>query len=115
MANETTASEVLHLTDAEFANALKTHSMLVVDAYADWCGPCRMIAPIVKELATEYAGRVSFAKVDVDNNQSIARQFGIQSIPTILFFKNGQMVNRVVGAMPKGALKSHVDALVAAA
>ncbi|MBI5060152.1 thioredoxin [candidate division KSB1 bacterium] len=115
MSNETVASDVLHMTDAEFPNALKSHSMLVVDAYADWCGPCRMIAPIVKELATEYAGRVSFAKVDVDNNHGIARQFGIQSIPTMLFFKNGELVDRVVGAMPKAALKSRVDALVAAA
>lgn len=114
MSNEmNTAGTVIQMSDAEFAGALKNHSMLVVDAYADWCGPCRAVAPVIKELAGEYA-QVSFAKVDVDSNPNIARTFGIQSIPTLLFFKNGQLVDRVVGALPKPTLKSRVDALLAA-
>lgn len=113
MSGSNESGSVLQLTDAEFGGALKSHTMLVVDAYADWCGPCRAVAPVIKELAGEYA-QVSFAKVDVDNNPNIARTFGIQSIPTLLFFKNGMLVDRVVGAYPKPQLKSRVDALLAA-
>ncbi len=114
MAETTTAAGVLKLTDAEFTNTLKNNPMLVVDCYADWCAPCRMIAPFIQEFAGEYSGRVTFAKLDVDHNQQVAYQFGIRSIPTVLFFKNGKLVDQVVGALPKHALKQRVEALLTA-
>ena len=114
MAETTTMASVLKLTDAEFQNTLKNNPMLVVDCYADWCAPCRMIAPLIQELSTEYAGRVSFAKVDVDHNPQIAVQFGIRAIPTMLFFKNGKLVDQLTGALPKHALKQRVEALLTA-
>ena len=110
----TTTASVLKLTDADFQNTLKNNSMLVVDCYADWCGPCKMIAPYIQDLAGEYSGRVAFSKLDVDHNPQVAIQFGIRSIPTVLFFKNGKLVDQVVGALPKHALKQRVDALTAA-
>ena len=108
------ATAVLKMTDQSFADTVKTNTLLVVDCYADWCGPCRMIAPIVEELANHYSGRVAFAKVDVDNSPNISRQFHISSIPTLLFFKNGEMVDRQVGALPKHALQARVGSLLAA-
>jgi thioredoxin 1 len=111
MSNATTA-DVIKVTDADFGDALKKHNLLVVDCYADWCGPCRVIAPFVEQLATEYSGRVTFAKVDVDNAPMISRQFSISSIPTLLFFKNGKLVDRQIGALPKHALKERVESLI---
>ncbi len=107
------ANAVLKVTDQSLGDAVKTNNLLVVDCYADWCGPCRMIAPIVEELANEYAGKVAFAKVDVDQAPNISRQYHVSSIPTLLFFKNGEMIDRQVGALPKHALKARVDALLA--
>jgi thioredoxin 1 len=114
MAETTAAPGVIKLTDAEFQTILTNNPLLVVDCYADWCAPCRMIAPFIQELATEYAGKVSFSKVDVDHNPKISVQFGIRSIPTLLFFKNGKLVDQVIGALPKHGLKQRVDALLAA-
>ena len=114
METTTKAAGVLQLTDADFKNIVTGNPLLVVDCYADWCAPCRMIAPFIQELSTEYAGRVGFAKVDVDHNPQIAIQHGIRSIPTLLFFKNGQLVDQLIGAVPKHALKQRVDALLAA-
>ena len=110
----TAATGVLKLTDAELQNTLKNNALLVVDCYADWCAPCRMIAPFIQEFATEYAGRVAFAKLDVDHNPRISMQFGIRSIPTLLFFKNGKLVDQVIGALPKHTLKQRVEALLTA-
>ena len=78
----------------------------VVDFWATWCAPCRMIAPIVEQLATDYAGKVKVAKLDVDNNQRTAAKFNVRSIPTILFFKDGKLVDQVVGAVPRPALEA---------
>ena len=115
MAETTTAvASVLKMTDADFQNTLKNNPLLVVDCYADWCAPCRMIAPFIQEMAVEYSGRVAFSKLDVDHNPQVAIQFGIRSIPTVLFFKNGKLVDQVVGALPKHALKQRVEALTAA-
>jgi thioredoxin 1 len=114
MAETTMATGVLKITDSEFKNTLANNSMLVVDCYADWCAPCRMIAPIVQEFAQDYSGRVAFGKVDVDHNPQVAMQFGIRSIPTLMFFKNGQLVDQVIGALPKHVLKQRVEALLAA-
>lgn len=111
--SNTAATAVLKVTDQSFADAVKANQLLVVDCYADWCGPCRMIAPLVEDLANEYNGRVSFAKVDVDQAPNVSRQYHVSSIPTLLFFKNGEMIDRQVGALPKHALQARVEALLA--
>jgi len=96
---------VLELTDATFDAAVKTNSLLVVDCWAAWCGPCRMVAPVIEELAGEYAGRVTFGKLDVDRNRAIASRYRIQSIPTILVFKDGRLVDQKLGALPRAVLE----------
>ncbi|HWI65552.1 MAG TPA: thioredoxin [Symbiobacteriaceae bacterium] len=85
---------------------------VLVDFWAPWCGPCRMIAPIVDELAGEYEGSLSIGKLNVDENQAIAAQFGVMSIPTLLIFKGGQPVERIVGFAPKKDLKAKIDAVL---
>jgi len=111
---EKVLSKTLHISDKEFAGTLKENTMVVVDCYADWCPPCKIIAPFIEELAGEYDGQVAFVKVDVDHSPGVAMQFGIRSIPTLLFFKNGKLVDQQIGALPKHALKQRVEALVAA-
>ncbi len=96
---------VLELTDATFDAAVEANPLLVVDCWAAWCGPCRMVAPVIEELATEYAGRIAFAKLDVDRNRGIASRYRVQSIPTILVFKNGRLVDQKLGAMPRAMLE----------
>ncbi len=101
------------VTDDSFeTQVLNAGKPALVDFWAVWCGPCRMIAPHVEALAEEYTGRAVVAKVDVDSNKQWAIKYGIQSIPTLLFFKDGQMVDRVVGAVDKKVLKEKLDALV---
>ena len=85
---------------------------VLVDFWAEWCGPCKMIAPAVHDLAMEYDGKLNVAKVDVDNNPNIAMKYGIRSIPALIFFKDGQPVDQVVGAVPKGALKRKIDSVL---
>lgn len=104
------------VSDATFeADVVKSDKPVLVDFWAPWCGPCRMIAPIVEELASEYDGKAKIAKVNVDDNPQISMKFGIRSIPTLMIFKNGQVVEQIVGAVPKGViegkLKSHVAAI----
>lgn len=95
----------LEITDANFADEVeKSDVPVLIDFWAVWCGPCRMIAPIVEELAGEYQGKAKIGKVDVDNNPMIAGKFGIRSIPTLLIFKGGQVVDQIVGAVPKGSI-----------
>lgn len=102
---------VMHFTDANFkAEVLESATPVVVDFWATWCGPCRMVAPVVEEIAKEYAGKVKVGKVDVDENSRVASDFGIMSIPTIMIFKNGKVMEQVVGALTKGQLKSMIDA-----
>ena len=101
---------VAELTDAKFDQDMADNEGLtVVDFWAPWCGPCRMVAPVIEELAEEMEGQVRFAKVNVDENQEIARRFQVRSIPTIGFFKGGEPVGAVVGAYPKPALKQVID------
>lgn len=90
-------------TDANFqTEVLSSDKLTVVDFWAEWCGPCRAIAPVIDELSNEYASKVNIGKVNVDNNPSISMNYGITSIPAILFFKGGQVVDKLVGAQPKG-------------
>lgn len=92
-------------TDDNFqTEVIHSDKLVLVDFWAEWCGPCKMIAPIVEELAMEYDGTLKVGKVDVDANQRVSMQFGIRSIPTLLIFKNGKVVDQVIGAVPKRAL-----------
>ena len=92
---------------------VKSEVPVLVDFWADWCAPCKMIAPIVEDLAEEYDGKVKFAKLDVDANPKVATSFGIRGIPTLLVFKGGSPVDTVVGAVPKAVLKSRLDQAIA--
>ena len=99
----------LQITDASFDEVvLKSDKPVLVDFWATWCGPCRMLGPVIEELATEYEGRVVVGKVDVDNNQEFAAKYGVRNIPTVLVYKDGEVVGRQVGVAPK---KTYTDAL----
>ena len=102
----------LVITDSNFNEFLSSETPFVVDFWAEWCGPCRAIAPIVDELATEYEGKINIGKVNVDENDDVVSRYGIRTIPTLLFFKNGELVDKMVGAVPKADLKSKIDALL---
>ena len=103
----------IEFTDANFEElVIKSDKPVLVDFWAEWCGPCRMIAPIVGELADEYAGKAVIGKVDVDNNPGIASKYGIRNIPTILFFKGGEVADKQVGAVPKQKLVEKLNALL---
>jgi thioredoxin len=102
----------LVITDSNFDELLQSDKPLVVDFWAEWCGPCKMIGPIVEELASQYEGKVIIGKMDVDDNNDITTRYGIRNIPTLLFFKNGQLVDKQVGAAQKSALAQKVDALL---
>ena len=99
-------------TDANFKGQLAEGMPVVVDLWAPWCGPCRMMAPIIDELANEYEGRVLIGKMNVDENSELAEQYGVMSIPTMLFFKNGELVNRHVGACRKPDLQKLIDEML---
>lgn len=101
-----TIAAPVHLTDANFAGEVARYPVLLVDFWAQWCGPCRMVAPAIDQLAKEYSGKVVFGKLNVDENPHVAGSFGIQSIPTMMVFKNGKTVDVIVGAMPKGAIEA---------
>lgn len=101
----------LEITDENFEEVvLKSNKPVLVDFWAEWCGPCRMVGPLVEEIAKEYDGKAVVGKVNVDNNPQISTQFGIRNIPSILYFKNGKVVDKQVGAAPKSILASKLEA-----
>ncbi|MBK6832384.1 MAG: thioredoxin [Flavobacteriales bacterium] len=104
----------LEFTDSNFEElVLKSDKPVMVDFWAEWCGPCRMVGPVVQELAAEYEGKAVVGKLNVDNNAQVSMKYGIRSIPTILFFKNGQVVDRSVGAVPKAQLTQKLEGQLA--
>ena len=100
------------ITNETFASLKAGNLPLVVDFWATWCGPCRMVAPIIEELAATYDGKIVVGKCDVEENEDLAAEFGIRNIPTILFFKNGEIVDKVIGAQPKAKLDEKFKALL---
>ncbi|HHY38824.1 MAG TPA: thioredoxin [Clostridia bacterium] len=110
---ENADGQVIHVTDATFAEeVLDSPVPVLVDFWAAWCGPCRMIAPVVEDVAREMAGTLKVAKLNVDENQSTARRYGVMSIPTLMIFKDGQVKERLVGYMPKSEIKRRIDAVI---
>lgn len=103
----------LEITDQNFEEVvLKSDKPVVVDFWAEWCGPCRMIGPVIDEMHKEYEGKALIGKVNVDNNPGVSAQFGVRNIPTVLFIKNGQVADKSVGAVPKAQLTAKLDAIL---
>ena len=109
MADTNTAHAIHHVTDQDFEKVLQGGKPVLVDFWAPWCGPCRIIGPIVEELAPSYEGRAVIAKMNVDDNPMVAQRLGVTSIPTLMMFKDGKLVDRAVGAMPKSELQKFID------
>ena len=103
---------VQHFNDSNFdQEVLHSDVPVMVDFYADWCGHCRMVSPIVEELAGQYTGKVKVGKLNVDESSAVARKYNVMSIPTLLFVKNGQVVDQIVGALPKDKIQQHLELL----
>lgn len=102
----------LEITDSNFQEILAEGKPVVMDFWAPWCGPCKMVGPIIDELATEYEGKVIIGKCDVDENGDVAAEYGIRNIPTVLFFKNGELVGKQVGSAPKSAYVAKIEAIL---
>ena len=102
----------IDLSDSDFHEVVKSHPVMVVDFWAPWCGPCRVVSPVLEELSGEMAGKVTFGKLNVDDNPRVAQEFGIQGIPTIMIFKNGEPVDGLVGAAPKTTIVDRIKPYV---
>ena len=110
---DTASGRPVDITDQTFNQEVLAHKgPVLVDCWAPWCGPCKMVAPVLSELAQKYSGKVKIAKLNVDENPNTASRYTIQSIPTMLLFKNGQMVDTLVGALPRAELEKHLQKLV---
>ena len=106
-------AEPIEVNDSTWQElVLDSDTPVMVDFWAEWCGPCKMIAPAVHDMAVDYDGQLKVAKLDVDNSPNTAMQYGVRSIPALIFFKGGQPVDQIVGAVPKGALKKKVDSVL---
>lgn len=107
-------SNTLEFTDSNFTDEVEgNESPVLVDFWAEWCGPCRMVGPVVEEIAGEYEGKAKVGKVNVDNNPEVSVKYGIRSIPALLIFKDGEVVDQIVGAVPKAQIKKQLDAQLA--
>lgn len=103
----------IEITDANFEElVLKADKPVLIDLWAEWCGPCRMVGPVVEDIAKEYDGRAICGKIDVDSNPDVTVKYGVRNIPTLLFFKNGELVDKQVGAVPKAVLAGKLDAIL---
>lgn len=108
--NKITMGKAIEITESNFQEIINSEKPVLVDFWAEWCGPCKMIGPVVEELAGDYEGRAVIGKVNVDENPAVSAQFGVRSIPTLLVFKGGQVVDKQIGAVPKGVLSQKLDA-----
>ena len=107
------SDNVKEYTSGDFkSEVVESDTPVLVDFWAEWCGPCKVIAPVVEELATDYKGKIKFGKVNVDDNNMIASEYGVRSIPTLLIFKNGSVVNQIVGAVPKEKITDILDTVI---
>jgi thioredoxin 1 len=104
--NQKSTSKPILLTDSNFHSEIAKHKLIVVDFWAPWCGPCRMVGPIIEELAAEYTGKVAFGKLNVDENAMVPSSFGVRGIPTLIIFKGGKIVDTLVGACSKSHIES---------
>jgi thioredoxin 1 len=102
------SNKPVEVTDATFEETIQNHPLVVVDCWASWCGPCNMVAPVIEELSRDYAGKILFGKLNVDENPKVSGQYEIMSIPTLLAFKNGKLVDRIIGAMPRQMLEQKI-------
>ena len=107
-AREEVISATITVTDASLSEIIRKHPLVVVDCWATWCRPCQMIAPVIDEMARDYAGKIVFGKLNVDENPATSRQFRIMSIPALLVFKNGVLVDQIIGAAPRATLESRI-------
>jgi len=105
-------SEVTELSDDSFDGFLKGNSLCVVDFWAPWCGPCRMVGPVLEQLATEYKERIAFGKLNIDENPGKAEEYGVMSIPTIILVKDGNVVDKIIGSLPKEKIKQKLEGLL---
>jgi thioredoxin 1 len=106
--------QLTHITDAAFETEIRGETPVLVDFWAEWCGPCRMVAPVLEQIAAEQSGKLKIVKLNVDENQQTPMQFGVTGIPTMILFKDGQMVERIVGFMPKPQLLKRIEPHLAA-
>ncbi len=104
-----TLGEVLVLDDNTLAEIVREHPFVVLDCWAEWCGPCKMVAPVIEQLAVEYAGRITFAKLNIDENMGTATKYRISAIPTMLVFRNGEMAGQIIGALPKNHIEQKLQ------
>ena len=105
---ESASNKPIKVTGATFKETIQNHPLVVIDCWAPWCGPCQIVAPVIEAMAQDYAGKILFGKLNVDENRKVATQYQVMSIPTLLVFKNGKLIDRIVGAMPRQMLEPKI-------